>query len=461
MSGATVVSPPRRVGRRGEIPPRILMLCTGDPSSDPRIQWAARLASEIAVTRVLGTVWHPADEYRTYEEDVYTERFSIALNASRRALERHAALGTLHNSRSVTRYLDREGRRPELPADRPGAARLRLARLDHQVGSFNRFAASLGYYGAIASAIERRARAEPIPPSAIVALDLYALVAASALRRRFDCSLVYDSHELWPYADLLSEAWEPLLIARLEKRLLRNAHAVITVSTPLARTLERMYGLREVLTVPNATPIQPGIRPSSERAPASPVKFLLQGAIAPGRGFDRLLEGWRGVDPARATLYIRCPQHPYLRHLRAGFSDLWETGRVEELDAVSPDDLVEAATFADVGVIPYVGPNPNHVFCCPNKLSQYMQAGLAVLTNDLPYVRSVVERFQCGAVYTAEQPATVAEAVDALTRDPEALRRMKQRARAGALEHFNWSVVSAPYREALAGAVAATEATRT
>ena len=268
---------------------------------------------------------------------------------------------------------------------------------------------------------------------------------------------MYDSHELWPHADLLSEAWEPPLIARLEKRLLRNAHAVITVSTPLARILEEMYGLPEVLTVPNAAPIEPGVRPSSERDPSRPVRFLLQGGVAPGRGFDALLEGWHAVDPARATLSIRCPVHAYLSDLRARFADLWESGRVNELDAVAPHELVQAASFADVGVIPYVGPNPNHLYCCPNKLSQYMQAGLAVLTNDLPYVRGIVERFECGTTYTAERPETVADAVDFLTRDPDALRRMKERARAGALSDFNWAAVSGPYRDALVGALAAAE----
>jgi glycosyltransferase involved in cell wall biosynthesis len=399
------------------------------------------------------------DAYRTYEEGVYVERFSVAVNASERSLRRHNTLAYLNGSPRVAAYVAREGRRPrrDAGADAGGLRRF-AASLDHGLGAAGRFAASFGYYAAIASAIHRRARAESVAPDVVVALDLYALAAAAGLRRAFGCSLVYDSHELWPYADLLSERWEPPIVARLEKHLLRGAHAVVTVSPPLARILEDMYRIDEVRTVPNAAPLESDVEPSSERPPSEPVKFLLQGGVAPGRGVDVLLDGWRGVDPSRAKLYLRCPANAYLAGLRVRFSDLWETGRVEQLEPVLPARLVQAASFADVGVIPYVGPNPNHLYCCPNKLSQYMQAGLAVLSNDLPYVSTVIRSYRCGTTYSSAEPRTVAEAVATLTTDLEQLRRMKERSRAAALREFNWDCVSGPYRDALESALTAAKA---
>src|SRR3546814_5848658 len=65
---------------------------------------------------------------------------------------------------------------------------------------------------------------------------------------------------------------------------------------------------------------------------------------------------------------------------------------VFRLPSISESQLVSAARAADVGVIPYNPVFPNHVMACPNKLDQYMQAGIAILSNNIPYVRHIIER---------------------------------------------------------------------
>jgi glycosyltransferase involved in cell wall biosynthesis len=110
---------------------------------------------------------------------------------------------------------------------------------------------------------------------------------------------------------------------------------------------------------------------------------------------------------------------------------------------------VSAARFADIGIIPYMGPNLNHEFCCPNKLSQYMQAGLAILANRLTFVREVIERYQCGMVYDAREAETLVQAVRHLAEHRDILGAMKRRARERAVKEINWSVQSADYRMAI------------
>src|SRR5690349_15257987 len=132
------------------------MLSTGDPSHDPRITWAAETLSQLAATHVLGAVWPAAAEYRTYDDGIYVERFSVALNASPAALRRYGRLGFLNLSPAVKGYVAREGRPPR-PADEPGgAARVGAflrSHAEHQKGAAARFVADwAGYYAAIAGA---------------------------------------------------------------------------------------------------------------------------------------------------------------------------------------------------------------------------------------------------------------------------------------------------------------------
>jgi glycosyltransferase involved in cell wall biosynthesis len=179
------------------------------------------------------------------------------------------------------------------------------------------------------------------------------------------------------------------------------------------------------------------------------VRFLLQGQASPGRGFEPLLELWSSLDEPRALLQLRCPDGAYPRELRERYADLAREGRIEWLEPVSERELIAVARGADVGVIPYVGPNPNHLYACPNKLSQYMAAGLAILSTELPYVRELVQRFDSGLTFDSD-PGRFGEVVSRLVHD-EALRsRLQANALRAARESFNWEEVSEPYARALA-----------
>jgi len=89
-------------------------------------------------------------------------------------------------------------------------------------------------------------------------------------------------------------------------------------------------------------------------------------------------------------------------------------------------------------VIPYKPVAINDRFSCPNKLSQYLHAGLMIITNDLPYVRSVVERAQAGLFYRSDDISTLVSVVGRVASDPNMLRRYKENARAFACKKFNW-----------------------
>jgi glycosyltransferase involved in cell wall biosynthesis len=277
------------------------------------------------------------------------------------------------------------------------------------------------------------------------------------LKRLWGVPLLYDAHEYWPQANLLQEPWEESLLTRLERRLIGKADQVVTVSPPLAAQLERVYGVRGVLSVPNAVPALD--RPPSTRAHSGPVRFLLQGQLAPGRGLELLLDAWAELD-TRAVLQLRYLANDYATRIEHRYASLFESGRVEKLAPVGEQQLVEAAADADVGVVPYVGPNLNHLYACPNKVSQYMQAGLALLvSSDMQYITSLLQRFGCGVTYDPRRPETLQMAVDSILRDPQELARMKRAAVSATETEFNWETVSKPYSHAIVRLLARDEIT--
>jgi glycosyltransferase involved in cell wall biosynthesis len=123
------------------------------------------------------------------------------------------------------------------------------------------------------------------------------------------------------------------------------------------------------------------------------------------------------------------------------------------LDAVAEDELVAAAGEADVGLIPYRPLIINDRFSCPNKLSQYLHAGLLILSNDLPYVKSVVAEAEAGLFYDSNDLSTLAAAVDQIAADPELLRHCRQNALRYARERFHWQAHAATLLGLYAGTI--------
>jgi glycosyltransferase involved in cell wall biosynthesis len=300
------------------------------------------------------------------------------------------------------------------------------------------------------SAMCRRARAVSIVPRLVVCHDLHALVAGILLKRLHGCPVIYDSHECWPDADLLSPAWETRYWARFERRYIRQADAVVTVTPQIAEYLKELYRINNVVVVPNACPRTVVDRPSCSRPPGLPVKFLFQGGAAVGRGLDLLLSTWDSFADARTILYVRCPENELLTSLRLRYSTAVERGTVVFLPPVKEEELVTAATFADVGIIPYAPVSRNHAYCCPNKLSQYMQAGLALLASDTAFVGDRVREFDCGLIFQANNADSLAEQVQRLRDHPELLQLLKENAFRHSQTTFHWEQVASPYREAIA-----------
>lgn len=88
-------------------------------------------------------------------------------------------------------------------------------------------------------------------------------------------------------------------------------------------------------------------------------------------------------------------------------------------------------------------PLPNHMDAQPNKMFEYMSAGIPVIASDFPLWREIVLGNQCGLCVDPMDPAAIAKAIDYLVRHPEEARKMGENGRRAVLERYNWSVEEA------------------
>jgi glycosyltransferase involved in cell wall biosynthesis len=287
-------------------------------------------------------------------------------------------------------------------------------------------------------------------PDILYCNDLDTLIAGVWLRDHFDCPLVYDAHEFWAYMTPDALWFETAFWLAVERQFAARADAAFTVSPQLAAAMREATGV-PFRSAPNCEPHRARAPKSDlaqlglliEAAAKGRVRFLFQGNFEHHRGIEEILRGWTLVDSKRAVLFLRGPKNSY----RDDFIQLAAELKVLEgsvffLDAVCETDLIAAARFADVGIISYKPACLNNRLACPNKTSQYMQAGLAILTNKLDYVKQIVADFQCGLAYDSDLPESFAAAVNRFVDDGGFLRACQQKGQTASADVFNWEVQS-------------------
>lgn len=284
--------------------------------------------------------------------------------------------------------------------------------------------------------IARGARAER--PDAVHANDIATLIPGYFAARLSGAKLVYDTHEYAVGVPYRKAVWA-WLAAAIERLLIRRCDAVITVSDGIAERLQARYSLRErptvVRNVPDLPP--PGEAPDlrEEMGIGDAPLVLHQGAVADGRGGENLIRAVSFTESAH--LLFLGADGAYAERLRALAVELDVGGRTHFHPPVALAELLSYTTQADVGVSLLQDSCENHRLALPNKLFEYLAAGLPVVVSDLPEMRRLVIERQVGWVTDSGDPADIARVLADATgaRGDESL---ENRVRVAAAE-LNWS----------------------
>lgn len=263
--------------------------------------------------------------------------------------------------------------------------------------------------------------------------DLDTLPAAALLAREWRSRLVYDAHELYSGFEQDPPRLALAVTRRLEASLARRAAGVVTVSDALADELVVRLGLRSrplvVLNAPDRDEREPPRTP-----PDGPLRAIYQGAVGFGRSVDDLLAAVAAAPSVRLRLLVVRVDPEALRALVAerGLGD-----RVEVAPPVPPSELLPELHRAEVGIVFDRPVTANARLSLPNKLFEYLMAGLALAVPRLPAMARVAEDERVGVVFEPGAPDDLARALEALARDREWLGELRRRARRAALERYN------------------------
>jgi glycosyltransferase involved in cell wall biosynthesis len=375
----------------GAATPRIAMITAGEMTEDPRARRAAMEAQR------------------------------LGLPVEGLCVSRGPGLGDVPVVRVAPTRFDRWLREHGVPRAAPSSRAFREVRGIYRLGRH-----------ALVTARLTRASRTMTRCDVVHANDFDTLPAGALLARRWHARLVYDSHEIYTRQEPDPPRVYCAVVRRLEGALARRSEAVITVSEAFGAEITHELQLnRPPHLVLNCPAVVPDIPSASS---VDVVRAIYQSATGPGRMPEDAVDAAAHIGGAHLTLRILGTDLGALRRLVAAH------GLDEKVSVVEPvpaNSLVEGLAGFQIGVMINRPISRNDELTLPNKLFEYMMAGLAVVAPDLPSVGTFVEREGVGITYRAGDAAALGAAIRRLAEDPALLAACSDRARRLALESYN------------------------
>ena len=261
--------------------------------------------------------------------------------------------------------------------------------------------------------------------------DLGALAMGNVWRvARFGhMKLVYDTHEFAMNdrsGETLFTMW---LKRRLENICIRAAKLVICVSPTIVRAYHAIHRIPRPTLVMNCPPLQILAHGDVVRTTLGLRKdqriFLYQGRLTTGRGIELLMDSFEARKGDRNVIVFmgHGPSEQSIRDRSAACPS------IQLLPAVPPQELLSWTASADYGVCFIEDSCLSYRYCLPNKLFEYMMAGIPVLASNTIDVRRLVEKEGVGIVARTNTIAGFEEALDKLLlEDPSTWRNNARKA---------------------------------
>jgi glycosyltransferase involved in cell wall biosynthesis len=251
--------------------------------------------------------------------------------------------------------------------------------------------------------------------------------------------VIYDVHEdvpkdilTKPYISPLVRRWLALLTELIE-HFASSFFDGIVAATP---SIGKRFPSKKTVIVQNFPYLQSGFVESLPYA-KRPFQAAYSGNITVIRGAIEMvkaiakLPGNLGAKLALAGDFSPLELETEVRNLSG-----WE--RVDFIGWRSPEEVASLLGHSRMGLVIF-HPVPNHLEAQPQKLFEYMLAGLPIIASDFPLWRQIIVGTGCGILVNPLDPQAIAKAIQWVLEHPIEAEEMGLRGREVVYSQFNWA----------------------
>jgi glycosyltransferase involved in cell wall biosynthesis len=268
--------------------------------------------------------------------------------------------------------------------------------------------------------------------------DIYHIHDPELLRiafrlKRGGKKVIYDAHEDLP-RQINGKSYLPVkgLIAFLTEIIEDFVSARLTgVLTATPFIAERFKKINPNTIDINNFPLESEIEFIADSAIQKENNVCFIGGISPIRGTKELVDAMAFTD-CQLALAGEIPTD-----FRATLEESEGWRNVHALGFITRTEALEIKQKAIAGMVTFL-PYPNHVNAQPNKIFEYMAAGLPVIGSNFPMWKDLLEKNQCGLCVDPTNPKEIAEAISYLKSHPEEAKAMGENGKRLVQETYNW-----------------------
>ena len=242
--------------------------------------------------------------------------------------------------------------------------------------------------------------------------DLDTLLANYLASKLKFSRLIFDSHEYFTETPELAGRKNVQRIWKsIERWIVPQLKEMITVNTSIAELFKTEYGIKAhvIRNIPPRYVSQKTLNKKDLQLPDDKNVLILQGAgINVDRGAEELVEAMAFL-PNCFLLIIGGGD--VLMTLKQTVERLQLNENLRFLARMPYLEMMQYTQCADLGLTLDKDTNLNYRFSLPNKLFDYLHAGVPVLASPLPEIKSIIDGYQIGTFISNHQPQTIAQTI--------------------------------------------------
>lgn len=273
----------------------------------------------------------------------------------------------------------------------------------------------------------------------LVSNDLDTLMPNYLIHKIKRIPMVYDSHELFTetpeviHRKFVQGVWE-----RIEGWIFPNLTDVFTVSDSIAEVFRTKYGV-EVKVIRNVPPTRIFNSKKTRQELGLPIDrkiILLQGSgINIQRGAEELVQAMKHLPE---VLLLIIGGGDVIEQLKKQVAQL-NLSNVKFISRIPVDELYQYTVNTDLGLTVDKDTNLNYRYSLPNKLFDYIHAGIPILASPLPEVLKIVNNCQVGEAIANHEPEHIASRIREMLSDEMKLATYRENCKFAAKE-LCWEV---------------------
>ena len=269
--------------------------------------------------------------------------------------------------------------------------------------------------------------------------DLYTLPFVTVIAKIRHAKIYYNSRELYScLGGLRNRPRLQALISAIEKVFIKKVDLVITTGEMDSAFLEKLYGIRNTLVIRNIPLLQTATSKVDFRKkynlPNEMNILLYQGVLLEGRGIVPVLNAMTKIQHVALIILGDGQQKINFQKLA---EELKVADRVFFEGTVSQKELINYTAGGDIGLSLIENISVSYYHALPNKMFEYIMAGLPVLASDLPQMKKIIDTYQVGECIKIEDEDIIVTTLNDWINNPGKLETYRVNC-AKAAEELNW-----------------------